>query len=34
MTLQELQQLTGLEGDVIAILEQTEVLTGKPIEFV
>lgn len=34
MTLQELLQLTGLEGDVIAILEQTEVLTGKPIEFV
>ena len=34
MTLQELQRLTGLEGDVIAILDQTEVLTGKPIEFV
>jgi len=34
MTLQELQQLTGLEGDVIAILKQTEALTGKPIEFV
>ncbi|HEY5530598.1 MAG TPA: hypothetical protein VIK22_01195 [Candidatus Anoxymicrobiaceae bacterium] len=34
MTLLELQRLTGLEGDVITILEQTEVLTGKPIEFV
>ena len=34
MTLKELQQLTGLEGDVIAVLEQTEDLTGKPIEFV
>jgi len=34
MTLQELRQLTGLEGDVVAILGQTEVLTGKPIEFV
>ena len=34
MTLQELQRLTGLEGDVITVLEQTEVLTGKPIEFV
>lgn len=33
MTLQELQRLTGLEGDVIAIVEQTEGLTGKPIEF-
>jgi hypothetical protein len=34
MTLQELQGSTGIEGDVIAILEQTEALTGKPIEFV
>jgi len=34
MTLQELQRLTGLEGDVITILGQTEELTGKPIEFV
>lgn len=34
MTLQELQQLTGLEGDVITVLKQTEALTGKPIEFV
>jgi hypothetical protein len=34
MTLQELQRLTGLEGDAINILEQTEELTGKPIEFV
>jgi len=34
MTLQELLQSTGLEGDVFAILKQTEVLTGKPIEFV
>jgi hypothetical protein len=34
MTLQELQRLTGLEGDVLAILKQTEDLTGKPIEFV
>lgn len=33
MTLQELQRLTGLEGDVIAIVEQTEGLMGKPIEF-
>ena len=34
MTLQELQRLTGLEGDAITILRQTEELTGKPIEFV
>jgi hypothetical protein len=34
MTLQELQRLTGLEGDVITILQQTEELTGRPIEFV
>ena len=34
MTLQELQRLTGIEGDVIAIVEQTEAMTGKPIEFV
>ena len=34
MTLQDLQRLTGLEGDVITILQQTEELTGKPIEFV
>jgi hypothetical protein len=34
MTLQELQRSTGIEGDVIAILEQTEALTGKPIEFI
>ncbi|MHB8107592.1 MAG: hypothetical protein ACYDH4_09245 [Candidatus Cryosericum sp.] len=34
MTLQELQQLTGLEGDVIAILGETEDKTGKRIEFV
>ena len=34
MTLQELQQLTGVEGDVITVLRQTEELTGKPIEFV
>jgi hypothetical protein len=34
MTLQKLRQLTGIEGDVIAILGQTEELTGKPIEFI
>src|SRR5450756_3117853 len=33
MTLQELQRLTGLEGDAITILQRTEELTGKPIEF-
>ena len=33
MTLQELQRLTGLAGDAIAIVAQTEDLAGKPIEF-
>lgn len=29
MTLQELRRVTGLEGDVISILEQTEGLTWE-----